>query len=174
MRKSMMAMALAASLLAGCERKEAGPANTQAPTTPGLTPAPAQAPAAPPPAGPVLGQASDTKSELRMEVTEAARAGGVLTVKTRFTFVAGKPGMRSLPGSAAADVYVTAGDKKYLLLKDDHDKELMSSASYPSFDQVGSTQSWWGKFPAPAPDVKAVNFYFSGFEPVENVALTDR
>jgi hypothetical protein len=121
-----------------------------------------------------LGQAIDSKGELRLEVTEAIRTGGVLTIKTRVTMTGGKAGSRPLPGASTAEVYLTAADKKYLLLKDDHDKELMSSNSYPNFDQVGATQRWWGKFPAPAPEVKAVNFYFYGFDPVENVAILDR
>lgn len=161
--------------VAACQRKADAPAppavQAPAPVTPGL---PAATPPVAPPAGPSLGQAADSKGELRMEVTEAVRTGGVLTVKTRFTLIGGKPGSRPLPGSSGNDVYLTAGDKKYLLLKDDHDKELMSNVFYPDFAQVGASQTWWGKFPAPPADTKAVDFYFSGFEPVENVALTDR
>ena len=175
MRDRIVLLAVMLLVVAACQRKDDAPTQSDvkapAPVTPGLT---AATPPAAAPAGPSLGQASDTKSELRMEVTEAARAGGVLTVKTRFTLVGGKPGSRPLPGSSGSDVYLTAGDKKYLLLKDDHDKELMSNAYYPDFAQIGATQTWWGKFPAPSADTKAVDFYFSGFEPVENVAITDR
>lgn len=175
MQRTAVAMASVMLLLAGCQRGEQAASNTsppsQTPVTPGL-PSPTTTPAAS--AGPALSQAMDTKGELRLDVTEAVRTGGVLTLKARFTLTSGKPGSRPLPGGSTSDVYLTAGDKKYLLLKDDHDKELMSSNYYPDFDHVGASQTWWGKFPAPGTDVKAVNFYFNGFEPAENVAITDR
>ncbi len=177
MRMVSVITACGVFVLSGCQK----PADQTAPAadsplsaavTPGL---PSSSPAAAPPAADTsLGQAMDSKGELRLEVTEAVRTGGVLTVKTRVTMTGGKAGSRPLPGASTGEVYLTAADKKYLLLKDDHDKELMSSNSYPNFDQVGATQRWWGKFPAPAPEVKAVNFYFYGFDPVENVAITDR
>ncbi len=163
--------------LSGCQKPAdqtapAANAGSSAAVTPAL---PNSSAATPPPASEAsLGQAMDSKGELRLEVTEAVRTGGVLTVKTRVTMTGGKAGSRPLPGASTGEVYLTAADKKYLLLKDDHDKDLMSSNSYPTFDQVGATQRWWGKFPAPAPEVKAINFYFYGFDPVENVAITDR
>jgi hypothetical protein len=179
MKTVMGAAALGLIALSGCGRPAGGNAQAQgaapnaAPTTPGLPDAPAAAPSPAAP-GPALAQASDSSGEVRMEVTDATRAAGVLTVKVRFTLVSGTPSSRPLPGGNASDVYLSAGDRKYMLLKDDQNKELMSSNAFPSFDRVGATQSWWGKFPAPAPDVKAVNFYFSGFDPVENLAIADR
>ena len=175
----MVAVITACSVfaLSGCQKPadQTVPAannSSSAAVTPGL---PSSSPAtAPPVADTSLGQAMDSKGELRLDVTEAVRTGGVLTIKTRVTMTGGKSGSRPLPGASTGEVYLTAADKKYLLLKDDHDKDLMSSNSYPNFDQVGSTQRWWGKFPAPASEVKAVNFYFYGFDPVENVAVTDR
>ena len=180
MRVVAIVVASGALALCGCDKRgdqTGSVSNTQGPAavTPGLSAAPAGASAAASaPAGPALGQAMDSKGELRMDVLEAVRTGGVLTIKTRFTLTGGKPASRPLPGSSTSDVYLTAADKKYMMLTDDHDKELMSSNSYPSFDQVGATQRWWGKFPAPGAETKAVNFYFYGFDPVENVAITDR
>jgi hypothetical protein len=180
MRVVVFVVASGALALCGCDKQgdQTGSAsNAQGPTavTPGLPAAPTGASAAAPtPAGPALGQAMDSKGELRMDVLEAVRTGGVLTVKTRFTLIGGKPASRPLPGSSTSDVYLTAADKKYMMLTDDRDKALMSSNSYPSFDQVGSLQTWWAKFPAPSAEVKAVNFYFYGFDPVENVAIADR
>ncbi len=180
MRLVAIVMAAGALTLCGCNKQADSTGSTSnaqgsAAVTPGLPAAPTGASAAAPiPTGPALGQAMDSKGELRMDVLEAVRTGGVLTVKTRFTLTGGKPASRPLPGSSTSDVYLTAADKKFMMLTDDRDKALMSSNNYPNFDQVGSSQTWWGKFPAPPAEVKAVNFYFYGFDPVENVAITDR
>jgi len=180
MRHAMMMAALA--VLAGCGKAPQGTAGGDA-ATPVSAPAPSATtpampatvvPAAPPASGAALGQSTDAKGEVRMEVTELVRAGGVLTLKTRFTLIAGKPGSRALPGSSTNEVYLTAADKKFLMLKDDGDRALMTSANYPGFDQLGATSAWWAKFPAPPPEVKAVNLFFTSFAPVENVPITDR
>lgn len=169
---------IALASLSGCQKAGEGDAatangSTPAVTTPGLTPA--AAPAEPAgPAAPSIGQASDATGEVRMDVLSAVRAGGVVTVRTRLTLVGGKTGGRPIPGSTTNGIYLSAADKKYLMLKDDAGKELMSTNYYPDFNQIGSTATWWAKFPAPPTEVKAINFYFNDFEPVENVALTDR
>lgn len=173
MRRAIPAAATAVLLLAACQKQPTTDAAASATANAASASAISGVPAATQSAA-ALGQAADGKGELRMEVTEATRSAGVLTVKARFVMTGGKAGVRPLPGSSTDQVYLTAADKKYMLLKDDHDKPLMSSELFPNFDQVGASRTWWGKFPAPAPEVKAVNFYFSGFDPVENVALTDR
>ena len=176
MKSFTLIVAMGALAVGGCQKQNDTtlPSNSMTPPLASSTPPAASATAPALPAGQSLGQSSDSKSEVRMDVVEAVRSGGVLTVKTRFTLVAGKTGSRVLPGSSASEVYLQAADKKYMLLKDDHDKELMASNGYPSFDQLGATQTWWGKYPAPGPEVKAINFFFYGFDPVENVAITDR
>lgn len=174
--KALLIASVALVPLAACDKPtgDAG-ANVAAPTvtTPGL-PAATPVPAAAVPAGPSLGQSMDAKEELKLDVIEATRAGGVLTVRTRITLVAGKSGSRPVPGSVTDGIYVSAADKKYLTLKDDAGKAIASNNFYPTFDGMGSTATWWAKFPAPPPEVKAVNFYFNDFAPVENVAITDR
>ena len=152
--------------------------NVPAPVTPGMPAADAEAAITPAvaPAAPIrsLGQANDSTGELRMNVTEAIRAGGVLTIKTRFTLIGGKGGSRRLPGSSTDEVYLSAADKKYMMLTDEGNHGLMTTANYPTFERVGSISDWWAKYPAPPPEVKAVNLYFTSFAPVENVAITDR
>ena len=169
-------LAVAIVSLAACQQRGAdNVADVAAPaaTTPGL-PAPAASTAAPAAAGPSLGQSMDAKEELRLDVIEATRAGGILTLRTRITLVGGKSGSRPVPGSVSDGIYVSAADKKYLVLKDDAGKALMSNNYYPSFDQIGASSTWWAKFPAPPPEVKAIDFYFNDFTPVGNVAITDR
>ena len=60
-----------------------------------------------------------------------------------------------------------------MILRDNEGVALAPEDYNPSFRQLGGTNTWWGKFPAPAPDVKAVSFYFKDFAPVENVPITD-
>lgn len=167
---------LALIALSACQKPaETAAGTTAAPavTTPGMpdatpTPVPVQ------PAAASLGTSADATSEVKLDVIEAVRAGGIVTIRTRLTLVGGKTGNRAIPGAVTNGIYLSAADKKFMLLKDDADKPLMSTNTYPTFDRIGATATWWGKFPAPGPEVKAVNVYFNDFAPVENIALTDR
>jgi hypothetical protein len=168
--------------LAGCEMRdtgnsagsstgEASPAVT-APAMPSGTEA-APAPAAA--AAPSLGDADSQNGQFRLSVIEASRTGGVLTIKARFTLLGGATGSRRLLHSFDNDdLYVLAGDQKYMMLKDNEGVALAPKDYAPTFAQLGASSTWWGKFPAPPPEVKAVGFYFKDFAPVENVAIMDR
>ncbi len=62
-----------------------------------------------------------------------------------------------------------------MMLKDNDGQPLtVQGGYYPRFSRLGDTNNWWGKFPAPPPEVKTVSLYFRGFEPVENVPVTER
>ncbi|HEX9946763.1 MAG TPA: OmpA family protein [Allosphingosinicella sp.] len=57
--------------------------------------------------------------------------------------------------SDSKEPYLVAGDQKYIILKDSEGDPLTTYEGYsPNFRQVGSTNAWWGKFPAPPPEVK--------------------
>lgn len=181
MRVRVVSM-LAAAALAGCELRNAnetadgdaggeGTAAT-APAMPAAS-APPLVPAAAP-QGPALGEADSENGQFRLAVTEATRTGGVLTIKARVTLLAGETGSRRvLYSSDNDDLYVLAGDQKYMMLKDNEGVALAPEEFQPDFEQLGGTATWWGKFPAPPPEVKAVGFYFKNFTPVENVAIRD-
>lgn len=171
----------AAALLGGCElRKEADtPANEQ----PDAVKAPAMPSAAAPSAiptpaaaasAPSLGDADSENGQFRLSVIEATRTGGVLTIKARATLLGGETGSRRLLHSFENDdLYVLAGDQKYMILKDNEGVALAPEDWSGSFSQLGGTSTWWGKFPAPPPEVKAVGFYFKNFAPIENVPIKD-
>ena len=139
-------------------------------------PAPARAVPAPAPQGPALAEADSQNGEFRMAVTEATRSNGVLTLKARVTLLGGETGSRRLLYSSDADdLYIVAGDQKYMILKDNEGEPLTTvDGYYPSFRQLGGTNTWWGKFPAPPPEVRSVGFYFKDFLPLENIPITDR
>jgi hypothetical protein len=170
----------AAVALAGCEVRQADPeadAEQDVAAAPQVT-GPEPAPQVPPPApqGPALAEANSQNGDFRMAVTEASRSNGVLTVKARVTLLDGETGSRRLLYSSDADeLYLVSGDQKYMILKDNEGVPLTTSDGYdPSFRRLGDTNMWWGKFPAPPPEVRTVSLYFKNFEPAENIPITDR
>jgi hypothetical protein len=128
------------------------------------------------PAGPALAEADSQNGDFRLSITEASRSNGVLTLKARVTLLGGQTGNRTLLyESDSRELYVVAGDQKYMILKDNENDPLTTADGYsPTFRQLGGTNMWWGKFPAPPPEVKSVAFYFKNFLPVENIPITDR
>ena len=167
---SMAASACGKSDVDQVERNEQ--ASVTAPPMPTAS-APPVVPAAAP-QGPSLGEADSQNGQFRLTVTEASRTGGVLTIKARVTLLGGETGSRRLLHSSDnEDLYVLAGDQKYMMLKDNEGVALAPEEFSPSFERLGGTATWWGKFPAPPPEVRAVGFYFKHFAPVENVAIKD-
>ena len=169
----------AVAALGGCEARNAN--ETAANEEPGAVKAPAMPTAEAPPAvvsaaasAPSLGDAESQNGQFRMSVIEATRTGGVLTIKTRVTLLGGETGARRLLYSFDNDdLYVLAGDQKYMILKDNEGVALAPKDFNPTFAKLGATSTWWGKFPAPPAEVRAVGFYFKDFAPVENVPIKD-
>ena len=128
------------------------------------------------PQGPALAEADSQNGDVRMAVTEASRSNGVLTIKARTTLVQGDTGFRRLLyDSDWEDVYYVTGDQKVMMLRDNEGDALSTEGGYaPTFDQLGDTNQWWGKFPAPPPEVRTISFYFKDFLPMENIPITDR
>ena len=176
-----LAAAVASALsLTGCEVRDTSQAGNsadaaaRAPEVSGPSPAPA-APAVAAQA-PALAEAESQNGNYRLSVTEASRSNGVLTIKARVTLLSGETGNRRLLyESEARELYLLAGDQKFMILKDNEGDPLTTEDGYsPGFDRLGDTNSWWAKFPAPPPEVKSVGLYFRGFLPVENIPITDR
>jgi hypothetical protein len=108
-------------------------------------------------------------SGVSFEITEMRRKEGVLTVRVRLVNSSATEGGFSLgrPGGT----YVTAGSKKFFVLKDTEGAELHGSRnqSVPK----GAAHTWWAKFPAPGPEVKKVNFYTEYTPPFEDIPIAD-
>jgi hypothetical protein len=73
--------------------------------------------------------------------------------------------------------YVTAGAKKYFVLRDTEKTPLASAADgfgrlVPSIAKGGS-YTWWAKYPAPPADVKKVSLYTPIAAPFEDVPIAD-
>ncbi len=111
------------------------------------------------------------------QVVEAARSGGVLTVRVRFVRqAAAQEGIKTLySGDPGEDAYLVAGDKKYFLLTDTEGHALASDGLMLDIDENRPLAgTWWGKFPAPPPEVTTVSVILPGVESIDAVPLADR
>jgi hypothetical protein len=115
------------------------------------------------------------------ELTECRRSEGVLTIKVRFRNNSTKRSHLTFTAwNASGDnekFYVTAGNKKYFMLKDSEGTYLSSnSAGNPAEANLepGQTFLWWGKYPAPSADLKKINFMMPVTPPFEGVPITDK
>lgn len=112
------------------------------------------------------------------DVVECKRKDGVLTLKIRLTNGGGSEAKITLIRSRGYDQhYLTAGSKKYFILRDSEQTPLAPPAD-PSGDvqtriPPGGTYTWWAKFTAPPADVKAVNVYTPVAPPIDDVPITD-
>jgi hypothetical protein len=127
-------------------------------------------------------QTQETNQEgLVAEFTECRRSEDILTIKVRFRNTSTKPSHLTFTNwNAPGDnekFYVTAGKKKYFMLKDSEGTYLSSnSASNPAQLNLepGQTFLWWAKYPAPTADVKKINFMMPVTPPFEDVPITDK
>ena len=107
------------------------------------------------------------------EVTECKRSEGTLTVKIRLRNTSDEN--RSLyivRGNGYDTHYVTAGKKKYLVLRDAEKKPLAPPARggsvYVSLKK-GAEWTWWAKFPAPPADVKKIEYTWPIGPPIDDI-----
>lgn len=112
------------------------------------------------------------------EITQMKRKDGVLTVKLRLRNTSGKDAsLKVIQDRNFDSYYVTAGDKKYFILRDTEDVPLT-----PQTDGFGmlnveiakdGTYTWWAKYPAPPAEVTSVTYYTPLGAPFEDVPITE-
>jgi hypothetical protein len=117
------------------------------------------------------------------ELIECRRSEGVLTIKVRFRNTSNKPAnllfIHAHDDNDFPKFYVTAGNKKFFVLKDT-DGTVLSTNSIGSGGGVeanldpGKTYLWWAKYPAPPAEVKKINFMMPITSPFEDVPITDK
>lgn len=168
--------------LAGCSKNEPSTTTTTTTTSqPAATAAatPTAAPAAAPAASAIQSQDAN-QAGVVAELTECKRADGVLTVKIRFRNTTGKPVSLEVLSFAAGyeKYYVTAGSKKYFILKDSEGAYLTTQAN--SFGNLnvnvepGQSWQWWAKFPAPPADTTKVSVFTPITPPFDDVPISDK
>lgn len=117
---------------------------------------------------------------LTLDLLSVERKGAVVTVKwaVRNTSakdvhadfdLAGKRATTYLVDEENGTKYFTLTDKEGQLLATEHEYDGIYEAVPP-----GQTKRFWAKFPAPPPAVKTINILFSGSDPFEGIAITDK
>lgn len=160
-----------------------------APAPPAIQPAeqPSAAPAsgataAPQPAeqaGVIQTQEANTEG-IVADLTECRRTEGVLNIKIRFRNTSNKSANLQLLPSGGGDYlkyFVTAGNKKYFILKDSEGTFLaVQPVNYTLGGTIEAGRSflWWAKYPAPSGDVKKINYITPVTPPFEDVPITDK
>lgn len=112
------------------------------------------------------------------ELMECKREDGVLTVRIRFRNTGDKAVDLHLVENRAYDAYyVTAGSKKYFVLRDTEKNALAPAVSgFGSLSvqlNKGDLYNWWAKYPAPPADVKKISYYTPLTPPFDNVPVKD-
>jgi hypothetical protein len=124
-------------------------------------------------------QNQDTNiSGIAIEIIQCKRKNGVLTIKMRLRNTGDeKKSVYITDGGAAYDkYYLTAGDKKYFILRDSEKVPLATqdNGGYVNPDiEKNATFTWWAKYPAPPVDVKTITFYTGLSAPFEDLPITD-
>lgn len=112
------------------------------------------------------------------EVVECRRKDGVLTIRLRVRNTGDKPQRVTLISGRDYDkYYVTAGSKKYFILRDTEKTPLAVAADSgggltPTIPQ-GGAYNFWAKYPAPPADVKKIGYITPLGAPFEDVPVTD-
>ena len=115
------------------------------------------------------------------ELIESKREDGVLTVRVRYRNTTDKKvKLLLIKGNNFDEYYVTAGSKKYLMMRDPQ-KVTLSPQGTDKFRRgileadlaKGGTYQWWAKYPAPPADVKTINYYTPLSAPFDNVPISD-
>lgn len=180
-QRSLASLMLLAAALCGCSRDTPPPATQTAAQPPAASPAaptPAPTPAAPP-TTPALKTGDTNITGVAAEVTQCDRKDGVLSVKVRFRNTSSQKQQFNLIDTRDYEkFYLTAASKKYFILKDSEGTYLTPQASgfgnlAVSLDPA-ELYTWWAKYPAPPPEVKAVTLYMPVAAPFEDIPVSDK
>jgi len=115
-----------------------------------------------------------------IELGSVERKGNVLTVRwsARNDNPAGKYYDIDLKGAKTTSYLVDEeSGTKYYALTDKEGHLLATEDEYEGiYEKIapGQTMRFWAKFPAPPPAVKTINVLFTGSEPFESIAITDK
>jgi hypothetical protein len=114
------------------------------------------------------------------EVIESVRKDGTLTVRVRLrnTGTKAQKVMLVRGGQSYDAAYLTAGDTKYTLAKDSHQRAVATPADgggwlEPTIKPKASW-NWWGKFAAPPAAVKSYTLYLKVGPPIDDVPIVDK
>lgn len=140
----------------------------------GIVPAAAQAPAA-------LSEAQDVNGVpgVVAEIVQCKRENGVLSIRMRLRNTGDKNASFNLVNGGNYDqYYVTAGNKKYLVLRDSEQTPLATPSNaygggVAATIAKGGSYLWYAKYPAPPAAVKKVSYYTPLTPPFEDIPVSD-
>ena len=124
-------------------------------------------------------QSQDTNTAgIIAELIECKREDGVMTIKLRLRNTTDKvENITLIHGRNYDAYYVTAENKKYLVLRDSEKKTLAPQGdgfgNLKVYLAKGGTYVWWAKYPAPPASVKKVSYYTPLTPPFDNVPIKD-
>ena len=125
-------------------------------------------------------QVQETQLEgVTVELIEATRKEGVLTVKMRYRNGTPQPvSMTLLSDYRDADkYYVVAGNTKFLVLRDSQKIPVMTTLSHYGglIADIKPSASFlvWAKYPAPPAEAKKLNFHTAHTPPFEDVPISE-
>jgi hypothetical protein len=133
---------------------------------------------------PVSGQSEAIQSQdtningIVADITQCKRKDGVLTLKVRLRNTSDKKAAIYFTNGYDAynKYYLTAGEKKYFILRDSEGVVLATDegGGYTNVDiEKDGAYTWWAKYPAPPAEAKAVTFYTAFAPPFEDIPITD-
>jgi hypothetical protein len=132
----------------------------------GMLPAAAQAPAA-------LSETQDVNAVpgVVVEIVQCKREAGVLSIRLRLRNTNEKS--TYVPFGRDYDLfYVTAGNKKYFVLRDS-EKAPLATPEHDTTIPQGGSYIWYAKYPAPPDEVKKISYYTSITAPFEDIPVSD-
>lgn len=118
------------------------------------------------------------------EIIQCKREGGVLSIRMRLRNTGSEDASITLVGGGNYDqYYVTAGNKKYFVLRDSEKTPLASPINHRAGEAAfagvvanlpkGGSYTWYAKYPAPPVDVKKINYYTPITVPFEDIPVSD-
>lgn len=125
-------------------------------------------------AGQSMQQSTDIEG-VTIEIMRCRRKAGVLTIVLGFKNE-GAGRVKFYPKgeqfSSYENYYLISNMKKYFILRDADNHYIAKNVDALELNP-GETWNLWAKFPAPPPDVKAVEFHTPWTLPFEDVAIMD-
>jgi hypothetical protein len=115
------------------------------------------------------------------EIVQSKRDSGVLSIRMRLRNTGAADVTLNLISKGNYDqYYVTAGSKKYFVLRDSEKTPLANPINTDGFTGAvhvtipkAGTFTWFAKYPAPPAEVKKINYYTPITTPFEDVPITD-
>jgi hypothetical protein len=135
------------------------------------------------PAGGALSEAQEVNgvSGVVAEIVQCKREGGVLSIRMRLRNTSDAEASLNLITKGNYDqYYVTAGSKKYFVLRDSDKAPLanpitsdVATGAVQATIPKGGSFVWYAKYPAPPDEVKKITYYTPITTPFEDVPVSD-